>query len=811
MTIKSSIRRILPTSPAYWLVSLVLAFSACRDNGIDSPTPNPGPETTSDACILIYSDEAESKMKHDVADFALEQFNEAQQGLSHHVDISFRYVDVNEQNYLAAASNYLLSGKYPYVIGPDESYTTVASGLLATASNCFHDPYKAPGILLPSMMSIDVMRKAQTMPNVHVLTTAGHFMLSAALKAISYATMSHYVFLLCSDDDTERTYSRFFASYAPNDGFEWSGKSDWRGQHGLINVAPDISRSELEAKIDSAYADFCEQLPHKNDSCRFFNFIVATNNPEHGLLLDSMRYEKELKDPRFGLPEIVLLNGQKALARGERYHDATSMSLSAAPDNKDFAEEFFKRFGRYPVQGEAHFYDAVLMSLYAEFIRQLQNNNLDEGEAAWTGSIALGFTLDGKEEVGASWKSEGIRKALEGYLKKKQVKVHGASSDWDFIEEDGNTCAQNTFYSINYLDEEEKNQKDIPDGWASSDQDNYVWHDNTVKTAWVPDTCVIETALTNISRPFADLKDRWALLIAGTKAHEEEKWGENYRHQGDVWNMFHLLRHHGYAKDHIIVVTEDDIFDAKLFKDFPEDSVVIRTNEPTVNLYERIEAHYKLSDITQQDIIDIITGKESERLPHVIKSTDADNILIYWSGHGNPEGELRWDGKDSEAGTNLSQKFAPYHMQTALTQLCNYKGVNERNNYKYRRLLFMLESCFSGKFISSMPAIEGMLYMAAAEGEESSYSDDAYIDIRTEDQQSVARRIFMFDRYSASFVKLVEQNPNISFNSLHNSLYNLTTDSHPIIYNNVNFGNLQNINFTEFRSLQSDTTAQKNN
>lgn len=801
MTIKSSIRRIIPTSPAYWLVSLVLAFSACRDNGFEFPTPDPGPDATSDACILVYSDEAESKMKHEVADFALEQFNEAQQGLSHHVDISFRYVDVNEERFLGAASNYLASGKYPYIIGPDESYTTKAKGLLATASNCFHDPNKSPGILLPSMMSIDVMKTAQTMPNVHVLTASGQFMLSAALKAASYATMSPYVFLLCSDDDTERTYSRFFANYAPNDGFEWSGKSDWRGQHGLINVLPDISRTELEAKIDSAYADFCEQLPNKGDSCRFFNFIVATNNPEHGLLLDSMRHEKSQKDPRFGLPEIILLNGQKALARAERYHDATSMSLSAAPDNKDFADEFFKRFGRYPVQGEAHFYDAVLMSLYAEFNRKLQNNSLEEGETAWTGSIALQFTLDGKEEVGASWKSEGIRKALEGYLNRQQVKLRGASSDWTFVDIDGKTSAQNTFYSINYLDEEEKNQKDIPDGWASSDQDNYVWYDNTVKTAWVPDTCVIETALTNISRPFADLKDRWALLIAGTKANEGEKWGENYRHQGDVWNMFHLLRHHGYAEDHIIVVTEDDIFEPKIFTDFPENNVVIHPNDSTVNLYEDIgKAHYKLSDITQQDIIDIITGKESKHLPRVIKSTDADNILIYWSGHGNPEGELRWDGKDSEAGTRLSQMFAPYHMQAALTQLCDYKGAGENNKYKYRRLLFILESCYSGKFISSMPALEGMLYMAAAEGEESSWTDDSYIDIRTEDQQGVARRIFMFDRYSASFVNLVEQNPEITFNSLHNSLYNLTTASHPMIYNNVNFGNLQTIKFSEFRT-----------
>lgn len=796
MIIKSPFRLHIPTSPAYWLVSLVVAFSACSEKGIDVPAPNPGTETASDTCILIYTDETDSKMKHEVADFALEQFNEAQQGLSHHVDVSFRYVDVNAQDFLAAASTYLLSGKYPYIIGPDESHTSKADGLLTTASNCFSNPNKAPAILFPSMMSIDVMKKAQTMLNVRVLSTDGRDMLSAALKASSFATMSPYVFLLCSDDDTERTYSRFFAEYAPNDGFSWSGKSDWRGQHGLINVSPDISRTDLEAKIDSAYRDFCGQLSIKADSCRFFNFIVATNNPEHGLLLDSLRYEKELKDPRFGLTEIILLNGQKALARGERYHDATSLSLSAKPTNKDFAEEFCKRFGRYPVQGEAHFYDAVLMSLYAEYNRRLQNNHLDEGEAAWTGSIALKITLDGKEKVGASWKSEGIRKALESSLSKKLVKLHGASSDWDFIEEDGKTSAQHTYYSLNYLDEEEQNQKDIPDGWASSDQNNNVWYDNTVKTAWVPDTCVIETALTNISRPFADLKDRWALLIAGTKAQEDGKqWGENYRHQADVWNMYHLLRHHGYADDHIIVVTEDDIFEVKLFKDFPGDRVVIRPHDPEpVNLYDSISPHYRLSDITQQDIIDIIAGKQSAHLPKVIQSTDADNVLIYWSGHGNSEGELRWDGKDSEAGTGLSHKFAPVHMQTALTEMCNYKGSDARNEYKYRRLLLMVESCHSGKFISSMPALEGMLYMAASEDQESSWADDDIITIK-----NAGITIHLFDRYSAGFVNLVERFPTISFSDLHDKLYNLTTDSHPVVYNTVNFGNLQKIDFTEFR------------
>lgn len=135
--------------------------------------------------------------------------------------------------------------------------------------------------------------------------------------------------------------------------------------------------------------------------------------------------------------------------------------------------------------------------------------------------------------------------------------------------------------------------------------------------------------------------------------------------------MFHLLRHHGYDENHIIVVTEDDIFGKGLFGEKTTEKVVKRlTAKEDVNLYEEIPSHYRLSDITQQDILDIIAGKKSERLPYVIESNEEDNVLIYWSGHGTKDGSLLWHGKDSpDIESSRKGLFDASMMTTALNSM----------------------------------------------------------------------------------------------------------------------------------------------
>lgn len=786
------------------VVSIAFVFSACHDSEIEPPVPDPVPDPVPvehpAAEILVYSSADDLPVKQAVADFALEQFREAQQGLSHQARLSFKFVDIDEPHFEAAASNYLLSGKYAQVIAPDDSHRKQARALLYTASRCFRNTEQAPGVILPSMTSSEIVRFAQSLPYVRILTSDARGQLSAALKALSVLSSTPYVFMLCSDEDYGETYGRFFKTFAAEAGFKWVDEASGDKEvNGLIKVKSDISRAELERTIMSEYQDFCSSLTVKDDSCLFFNFIVATDNPEHGLLIDSLRYEYQKNDPRIGLTEELLLSCQNGLKYSSLYHDATQFSLSVAPQNTDFANEFKKRFGRYPIQGEANFYDAVLVALYAEYARLLEKATLQEGQEEWPGAKALNLVLAGNTEADARWDSQGIRNALKGLLDKKLVRLHGASSDWNFDTDDNLTCTRRNYFSVtDILIEDDGIDSDIPFLWISSDISDDVWYVNEdlEKNQWTPEASTIEEALSDLSREIPDLSQRWALLIAGTKSTEKGMWGTNYRHQADVWNMFHLLRGHGYQDDHIIVITEDDIFGHQLYGESPDEKVVKRSHDAgEVNLYEHIPSHYCLSDLSQQDVCDIITGVRSDRLPYVIDADEQDNVFIYWSGHGNVAGELRWDGQNSGAAT--PGWFTPQDMKRALSGLAELvpdKPGFAPVAFNFRRLLFVVEACHSGKLIAQLPKTEGMLYLAAAESEENSWADDTNLIVIPG-----VTTIHRFDRFSSNFVKLVEKKPEISLSQLYEQLYNMTTDSHPLIYNNANYGSLNLLDFTDFR------------
>ena len=791
-------------------MSLVFALTSCVDHdGSDADNPVIDPTTAEESCILIYSSAADLALKQKVADFALSEFNKAQQNLNHKVKFTFRFVDVDEQNFDGAASNYLLSGKYSCIVGPDDNTPDKAVSLLNTANNCFRDNAKAPGIIIPSLTSTDGIRLANDMPFVRILTPAGGNMLYDAMKTMSLLTYSPYIFLLYSDEENGATYSRFFESYAAEFGYSWVGQANETAEaNGYVKVKANISRDDLEKKIMNKYHEFCDQLQLKGDSVRFFNFVVTTSNPEHGLLIDSLRNEMSKENPAFRDTDITLLSRQNALDHVDKYHDAISISLSAAPTNTDFANEFKKRFGKYPVQGEAHFYDAVLMSLYTEYTRLYQAKVHEAGEEVWSGNAALAAILGGKEDVGTSWNSEGIQKFLTRCQNQDIVKLRGASSEWNFIELDNFTSAHNGYYSLNYMykPETQKKDKTVPDVWASTETTVNEWYGNISDTedTWEPEAADIETAVVDLDRNISkDVQNRWALLVAGTKATENGVWGENYRHQADVWNVYHMLRNHGYEKNHIIVVTEDDIFKVQLYPEYGDQKVVKRgPGESDENLHETIPSHYQLSNITQNDLIDIISGNKSERLPYVIESTDHDNVFIYWSGHGNSKGQLRWDGKDSEAGGEYSQKFTPDHMHNALNRMREYTSISNDESivsgYKYRRLMMVVEACHSGKFITSLPQCKGMFFMSAAEGEESSWADNS--NLIQIDFNGKSQIIHRFDYFTAQFVKLVEAEPTITLSKLFERLYNSVTESHPQIYNVVNYGSLQHLSFTDFRT-----------
>lgn len=176
-------------------------------------------------------------------------------------------------------------------------------------------------------------------------------------------------------------------------------------------------------------------------------------------------------------------------------------------------------------------------------------------------------------------------------------------------------------------------------------------------------------------------ENHWAVLVAGSNGF----W--NYRHQSDIFHAYQLLLQNGVPKENIIVLAYDDIANNK---ENPIPGKIFNKPDPTgngSNVYEGVDIDYKGADVTPQNFLAILEGDESKvkgkGTGRVLKSTENDNVFIYFSDHGAtglvafPQGELYAD--------------------QLITSL---KKMHEKKSYK--KLVFYLEACESGSMFNDI-------------------------------------------------------------------------------------------------------------
>ena len=260
---------------------------------------------------------------------------------------------------------------------------------------------------------------------------------------------------------------------------------------------------------------------------------------------------------------------------------------------------------------------------------------------------------------------------------------------------------------------------------------------------------------------YPPLDKKWALLVAGSS-----EW-KNYRHQADVLEMYQILKKQGYTDDHIVLIIEDDI--ANNSKNPTKGVVQVRPGGP--NVREGAVIDYKTSALVPSDIKNILLGKKTERLPQVIESDSDDNIVIFWSGHGSP-GQLVWQERGSGFTDDLAKEtFTAMH-----------------NAASYRKVLCLIETCYSGSVFSNIEGIPGILAFTAAGPNETSKAD-----IYNEDMG-----IWMSNRFSATLEDCITNSPDISFRDLYYRLFTNTVGSHVMLYNASNYGNIYRETMQEY-------------
>ena len=434
-------------------------------------------------------------------------------------------------------------------------------------------------------------------------------------------------------------------------------------------------------------------------------------------------------------------------ALGEYANGIEGVCVGADPETGfDICYEI--TYGEQPTNGEVQAYDAAMMIGYACYL-QLLNEGLPLNEA-------VKALVDGRGEYQHTWSTKGMKDFIAALTRGERPDLRGVSGSLDF-DRKVYTNVLESVYS-NYMIYDGRYiilDYTTTSGSARTDATlaGWNWKNNQMQE--------LEDSAYNIDRKYPTLDERWALLVAASSG-----WN-NYRHQADVYYIYQLLRKNGYDDDHIVLIAEDDIAYNK--SNTAQGVVRVRMNGD--NVYEDVKIDYRPSELNSGDIKAILCGEQSERLHQVISSDGDDNVFLFWSGHGL-QGRLVW----LENRNGFTQAFAKEVFTSMHDKQC------------YRKLLCMVETCYSGSVFNAVEGIPGMLALTAANENETSKADIYNCDLD----------VWMSNRFTLTFQDCIAGNPSISMRDLYYRLFNNTVGSHVMVYNAENYGNMYTNTMREF-------------
>ena len=185
--------------------------------------------------------------------------------------------------------------------------------------------------------------------------------------------------------------------------------------------------------------------------------------------------------------------------------------------------------------------------------------------------------------------------------------------------------------------------------------------------------------------------ENWAVLACGSSGYI------NYRHQADIFHVYHTLINRGFLKEHIILFAFDDIaYDKK--NPFPGE-VYNRPNGP--NVYEGVIIDYRNNMVTPDNYLSVLKGDTKNGcLKKVLNSTKEDNIFLYFSDHGINGAMVFPDNKFLYAD-ELQETF---------------EFMQQKNMYK--NIIFYMESCYSGSMFTDLNLDLNIYTLTAASPQE---------------------------------------------------------------------------------------------
>ena len=404
-----------------------------------------------------------------------------------------------------------------------------------------------------------------------------------------------------------------------------------------------------------------------------------------------------------------------------------------------FDISYLVKFDTNPSAGESAVYDAVMVTCYAYRYAAIHGVDMNE---------AIADLLNSKSEGKGMWTESAMQDVFSQIEQGQTPAFSGASGNLDFSTEHYTTVLYSSyvhwmFYEgkLIHLDYDNRSQSNSSSAVAA-----WEWNKQFAQQ--------FEDEVAEITYPALD--GRWAVVVAASTG-----W-MNYRHQADALAFYQFLKEHGYDDDHIILIMEDDLANNP---NNPNPGVVQRLPNGT-NVYHNVELDYRLSDLKPADFMDILTGVAG----HTLNSSANDNVLLFWSGHGD-KGEWMWGDEDVLTADNVSEML--HEMAKA---------------QKFRKMLCFIEACYAGSVAEQCEGIPGLLMVTAANGNESSKADLYNNDLG----------VWMTNRFTSCLLEEIADNPDISLRELYIRLFQQTLGSHVSVYNSDSYGSVYSNGMREY-------------
>ena len=429
------------------------------------------------------------------------------------------------------------------------------------------------------------------------------------------------------------------------------------------------------------------------------------------------------------------------LKQSEDDKEYSMRGITMVPNpSSGFQDVYEARYGQTPIFGEAQLYDAIMVTCLAYALADEVGTSLNQ---------AVSQLLSEESRHLGGWTRDGIRMAFNQIITTQTVPaISGAIGKFTFSPEQ-HTIINYSTYAVQYMSHYKFYQTDFisrAGEGGSSGHGAWVWNKMFDQDF---DFAQQDANL----KPYQGNK---AVLVATSTG-----WN-NYRHQADILAYYQLLKKNNFTDDDIILIMADDLaYDVK--NPYPGQ---IFTNEKRLsNLYADVTIDYNLKQITPRDLKNILLGKSSEKLPIVLDSKDSDNLLIVWSGHGNP-GRLLWAEKQQTiTGDYLSGLFQEMYSAG-----------------RYRKLFGIVEACYAGSVATKCVGIPNLLLMTAANEKETSKAE-IYAPLW---------QTYMTNSFTLAALQTLQSNKlyNLSIRDLYSETFSKTMGSHVTLYNIENFGNM---------------------